>query len=67
MLSPKKQKNKRLLGKYTKVISVLILSSTLFACSSTDEDTSDLPAELTEFDQKFEPKVLHFVKQMLLK
>jgi outer membrane protein assembly factor BamB len=42
------------------VLAVLILSSTLFACSSTDEDedTSDLPAELIEFEQEFEPKVL---------
>jgi outer membrane protein assembly factor BamB len=47
------------LGKYTKVFAVLILSSALFSCSSTDEeDTSELPAELTEIDEKFEPKVL---------
>jgi len=47
-------------GKYIKVFAVLLLSSTLFACSSTDEeeDTSGLPAELTEIDEKFEPKVL---------
>ena len=61
MLFSKKQKNNGLLGKYTKIFSVLLLSSILFACSSTDdeeEDTSDLPAELTEIDQQFEPNVL---------
>jgi len=64
MLFSKKQTNNasigKYAGKYTKVFAVLILSITLFACSSTDdeEDTSDLPAELTEFNEKFEPKVL---------
>jgi len=58
MLSSKKQKNNNLFDKYTKALSVLILMSTLLACSSTDEDISDLPAELIEFDQKFEPNVL---------
>lgn len=63
MLFSKKQINNAFLGKqvgkYTKVFAVFILSSALFACSSTDdEDTSDLPAELTELDEKFEPKVL---------
>ena len=39
---------------------MLLLSSTLFACSSTDEDedTSDIPVELTEIEEKFSPKVL---------
>ena len=63
MLFSKQQKNNGLLskevGKYAKVFAVLLLSSTLFACSSTDdEDISDLPAELTELEEKFEPKVL---------
>jgi len=68
MLFSKRQTSNTLLGKelgkqvskYTKVFAVLLLSSVLFSCSSTDdeEDTSDLPAELTEFDKKFEPKVL---------
>ena len=63
MLFSTKQKSNVFLGrslsKYTKVLAVLILSSTLFSCSSTDEeDTSDLPAELTELDEKFTPKVL---------
>jgi outer membrane protein assembly factor BamB len=58
MLFSKKQTSNGLLGKYAKVFSVFLLSSTLFACSSTDEDTSDLPAELTEIEQSFEPNVL---------
>ena len=58
MLFSKKQTSHGLLGKYAKVFSVFLLSSTLFACSSTDEDTSDLPAELTEIEQSFEPNVL---------
>ena len=63
LFSTKKTSNAFLdkqLGKYAKVFAVLLLSSTLFACSSTDdeEDISDLPAELTEIDQKFEPKVI---------
>ena len=39
-----------------KTLAVLLISSTLFACSSTDdeEDTANLVAELTDFDQKFE-------------
>lgn len=38
----------------------LVLSSTLFACSSTDdeEDPSTLVAELTEINEAFEPKVI---------
>lgn len=59
MLSSKNQTHSGLLGKSFKAISVILLTSALFACSSTDdEDTSDLPAELTELDQKFTPKVL---------
>jgi outer membrane protein assembly factor BamB len=58
MLFSKKQTSHGLLGKYAKVFSVLLLSSTLLSCSSTDEDTSDLPAELTEIEQSFEPNVL---------
>lgn len=60
MLFSNKHINSGLLRKYTKVFAVILLSSAVFACSSTDddEDTSDLPAELTELDPKFEPKVL---------
>ena len=68
MLFSNKQTSNALLGeelgkqvsRYAKVFAVLILSSTLFACSSTDEDedTSDEPAELIEFNEKFTPKVL---------
>ena len=59
MLFPKKQTKHRLLAKSTNVLAVLLLSGMLFSCSSTDdEDNSDLPAELTTFEQKFEPKVL---------
>jgi len=43
----------------TKLLAILILSSGLGACSSTDdEDPQDIVAELIEFDKKFEPKVL---------
>ncbi|MCI2282910.1 hypothetical protein L3081_05290 [Colwellia sp. MSW7] len=42
----KKQTSKGLLGKYAKVFSILLLSSTLFACSSTDdEDKSEEPKQ----------------------
>jgi len=59
MLFSKQQISNASLGKYTKVFAILLLSSTLFSCSTTDEeDTSDLPAELTELDEKFVPKVL---------
>lgn len=59
MLFSNKQQNNGFLGKYTKVFALLFLSSALFSCSSTDEeDISDLPAELVELDQKFEPEVL---------
>ncbi len=60
MLFSIKQTNSGLLSKQTRMLAVLLFSSLLFSCSSTDdeEDTSDLPVELTEIDQKFEPKVL---------
>lgn len=43
-----------------KLFAVTLLSANLLACSSTDdeEDTSDLPVELTEINEKFEPVVL---------
>ena len=60
MLFSKKHTSNRYLSKYTKVFAVILLSSALFACSSTDdeEDTSDLPAELIDFEPQFEPNVL---------
>lgn len=60
MLFSNKQINNSLLGQSAKALAVVILSSALFACSSTDddEDKSGLPAELTELNNKFEPKVL---------
>jgi outer membrane protein assembly factor BamB len=46
------QKNK-------KILAVLLLSSTLFSCSSTDEeDISEVVAELSEINSQFEPNVL---------
>jgi outer membrane protein assembly factor BamB len=56
----KKHTNQSLFSSYKNVLAVLILSSTLFSCSSTDEDedTSELVAELTEINQQFEPNVL---------
>ncbi|TYK67385.1 outer membrane protein assembly factor BamB [Colwellia echini] len=42
----------------TKVLAILLLSSTLFACSSSDEDESTKVAELTELENAFEVEVL---------
>ncbi len=55
-----KQMSQSCLENYKNILAVLLLSSTLFACSSTDEDenTSDLVAELSEINQQFEPNVL---------
>jgi len=55
-----KQANHSVFTNYKSVLAVLLLSSTLFSCSSTDEDEdiSDLVAELTEINQQFEPNVL---------
>ena len=54
--------NQNTLGKCSRILAVLLLSSTLFACSSTDDDEDeeliDLPAELTEIEQQFTPEVL---------
>ena len=54
--------NHNTLGKCSRILAVLLLSSTLFACSSTDDDEDeeliDLPAELTEIEQQFTPEVL---------
>lgn len=59
MLSYPKQKNYGSFSKYKKTLAVLLISCTLFSCSSTDdEENSDLPAELTELNPKFEPEVL---------
>ena len=59
MLFIKKQTHLGLLGKYAKVFSVFLLAGALFSCSSTDdEDLLDMPAELMEIEQKFQPKVL---------
>ncbi|MGB0937063.1 MAG: outer membrane protein assembly factor BamB [Colwellia sp.] len=43
-----------------KLLAVSLLSANLLACSSTDEeeDTSDLPVELTEINEQFEPEVI---------
>ncbi len=41
-----------------KSLAILVLSSGIGACSSTDEDPQDVVAELIEFERKFEPKVL---------
>jgi outer membrane protein assembly factor BamB len=50
----------RVLTNYKNILAVLLLSSTLLSCSSTDEDedTSDLVAELSEINQQFEPDVV---------
>ena len=59
MLSNHKKLARGLLKQYSKIFAVLFISSALFSCSSTDdEDTSNLPAELTELNAKFEPRVL---------
>ena len=60
MLFSNKKTSNSLFGNQSKMLAVLLLSSALFACSSTDdeEDNSDLPAELTEIEQQFNPKVL---------
>lgn len=44
----------------SKLLVITLLSANLLACSSSDdeEDTSDLPVELTEINEKFEPVVL---------
>lgn len=49
-----------LLKKHQKLLAVVLFSSVLFSCSSTDEeeDTADLVAELTEITERFEPNVL---------
>jgi outer membrane protein assembly factor BamB len=58
MLFSKKQNN-GLLSQYAKALTVLLLSTALFACSSTDDDDiSNLPAELTVLEPQFEPRVL---------
>ena len=43
-----------------KIVAVLLISSTLFACSSTDdeENVDNLVAELTDINEQFEPEVL---------
>ena len=50
----------RVLTNYKNILAVLLLSSTLLSCSSTDEDedNSDLVAELSEINQQFEPDVV---------
>ncbi|WP_114326299.1 outer membrane protein assembly factor BamB [Candidatus Colwellia aromaticivorans] len=55
-----KQASQRFLTNYKNMLAVLLLSSALFSCSSTDEeeDTSDLVAELSEINQQFEPNIL---------
>lgn len=43
-----------------KLLAVTLLSANLLACSTTDdeEDTSDLPVELTEINQQFDPEII---------
>lgn len=55
-----KQASQSVFTNYKNILAVLLLSSTLLSCSSTDEDedTSNLVAELTEINQQFEPNVL---------
>jgi outer membrane protein assembly factor BamB len=55
-----KQANCSFLKNHKNILAVLLLSSALFSCSSTDEeeDTSELVAELTEINPQFEPNVL---------
>ncbi|MBL4822568.1 MAG: outer membrane protein assembly factor BamB [Colwellia sp.] len=55
-----KQADQSVLTNCKNILAVLLLSSTLFSCSSTDEeeDTSNLVAELTEINQQFEPNIL---------
>jgi len=55
-----KQVSQRFLTNYKNILAVLLLSSALFSCSSTDEDedASKLVAELTEINEQFEPDVL---------
>ncbi|MFT7006379.1 MAG: outer membrane protein assembly factor BamB [Colwellia sp.] len=55
-----KQASQSFLKNHKNILAVILLSSALFSCSSTDEDedTSELVAELTEIKQQFEPNVL---------
>ena len=55
-----KQASQQFLTNHKNILAVLLLSSTLFSCSSTDEeeDVSKLVAELTEINEQFEPDVL---------
>ncbi len=55
-----KQARQQFLTNHKNILAVLLLSSTLFSCSSTDEeeDASKLVAELTEINEQFEPDVL---------
>jgi outer membrane protein assembly factor BamB len=55
-----KQASQSFLKNHKNILAVLLLSSALFSCSSTDEDedTSELVAELTEINEQFEPDVL---------
>lgn len=60
MVLLKKRANQSFLTNYKKTVAVLLLSSALFSCSSTDEeeDASKLVAEISEINQQFEPSVL---------
>ena len=42
----------------TRLLTAVLLSATLFACSSDDEDEEPLFAELTEIEELFEPEVV---------
>ncbi len=55
-----KKASQSFLKSHKNILAVLLLSSALFGCSSTDEedDTSDLVSELVEINQQFTPSVL---------
>jgi outer membrane protein assembly factor BamB len=54
-----KQVSNRFFKSHQNILTVFLLTSVLFGCSSTDEeDIKDLVAELTEITPQFEPKVL---------
>lgn len=55
-----KQAGQVFLTRFKSLLAVLLLSSTLFSCSSSDDeqDANDIVAELTEIDSLFNPEIL---------